>query len=65
MGFWSRIIDPTRINNVVARLEDRIAKEREESARLRGQRANSIQAVQSGARAIEMMGNMIRMVADE
>lgn len=65
MGFWSRLINPARINNVVARLEDRIAKEREEAARLRGQRADSIQAVQSGARTIEMMGDMIRMVADE
>lgn len=65
MGFWSRIFFPHRTDGLVARLEDRLNAERAETDMLRGQRANSIQAVQSGARTIAMLGGMIRMVADE
>ena len=65
MGFWSRLIDPTRTASLVARLEARLERERIETDQMKRQRANTIQAVRSGARTIETMGNMLRMVTDE
>ena len=65
MGFWSRLIHPNRTASLVARLEARLERERIETDQMKRQRANTIQAVRSGARSIETMGNMLKMVADE
>ena len=61
MGFWSRILSKHDRNPLKA-LEARLKAERAETDQLRAQRANAIQSVQSGARAIETMSHMLKMV---
>lgn len=50
-------------NKRLAALKVRILKERAEAEQLRQERVNTLQAINSGTRAIETMGHMIKMVA--